>query len=458
MPPPATTAPPSADRDSLLAALASADLLTPAQMRRAAEVIAAASPTAPDAAGALVAVGLLTRFQADRLLSGRTEGFHLGPYVVLEQVGRGPTGRVYRAKHRTMNRPVAVKVLAGDLTRTADARSAFQAEVRAAARLNHPNIVSAYDVNEYAGRFYVVVEFVDGPGLDAVVRERGQLPTTEACELVRQAALGLAHAHEQGMSHRDLKPTNLLVARPSRAVPEPQVKIADFGTARLAPPPDRTPAPGGGAAECADYLAPEQAHAPAHADHGADVYSLGCVLYFLLAGRPPFPGGTAEEKVRRHLWEEPTRIDLLRPDVPPFLVMLVHRMMAKHPIHRPAASEVAEQLAALASFGAVCFDLPAYSGPLSGPLSGGYPRPTGEPTPQATPAPRSAASGTSPWEQIAGADETPLGEEGATLEFRLRRTRGARRGLSGTATAIMAGGLVALCLGVVGVLVKTMAK
>src|SRR5581483_3759866 len=186
---------------------------------------------------------LLTNFQAERLVAGRTDGFHLGAYVIQDEIGRGAAGRVYRAKHRTMNRQVAVKVLASELTRTTAARQAFRREGRAAAQLNHPNVVTAYDANEHAGRFYLVLELVDGPSLEALVRERGPLPVAEAGALIRQAAAGLDHAHAKGMVHRAIQPANLLVARPSKAVPESVVKIADFGIVRLQQSPGTTPLP-----------------------------------------------------------------------------------------------------------------------------------------------------------------------------------------------------------------------
>jgi serine/threonine-protein kinase len=365
-----------------LATVRSANLFTPAQQARAEAALPPETATADEAANALIAAGFLTRFQAERLLAGKTDGYHLGPYVILEQVGSGAIGRVYKARHRTMNRSVVIKVLAAELTRTAAARHAYQQAVRAVAQLNHQNIVTTYDANELAERFYLVVEFVDGPSFELTVRERGPLPVTEACELIRQAAQGLDHAHSHGMLHKDIKPTNLLVAQPSKAAPDYIVKISDFGLAKHSA--TQTVTSSGSCPNSLDYGAPELAHNAIAVDHRADLYSLGAVLYFLLTGRPPFVGGTSEDKVRRHLWEEPPRIELLRPDVPPMLAMLVHQMLAKHPAHRPSsAAEVAERLGALTGSvaEAVCFDLPAVpSVPyacVTGPLSGGYPLPDG---------------------------------------------------------------------------------
>src|SRR4051794_31260047 len=161
-------APPLADRAAFLNAVAAAGLLAPGPLAKAAAALPP-DAAAPRVAEHFVQAGLLTRFQADRLLAGRTDGFVLGQYVILEQVGRGAMARVYKARHRAMNRPVAVKVLSPQLTRTPQARLAFDREVRAAAQLNHPNVVTAYDENEVGDRSYLVLEYVDGPTLDALV-------------------------------------------------------------------------------------------------------------------------------------------------------------------------------------------------------------------------------------------------------------------------------------------------
>jgi serine/threonine protein kinase len=403
----------SAVRDAFLDTLRAADLLTSNQFARGEAAIPFDVATPHEAAQALVAAGHLTKFQAERLLAGRTDGFHLGPYVIQEQVGRGEMGRVYKAKHRTMNRSVAIKVLLADFTRTVADRQALQREVRASAQLNHPNIVTAYDANELADRHYLVLEYVDGPNFETLVRERGPLPVAEACELIRQAAVGLAHAHSLGMIHRDIKPGNLLVAR-SSSHPGHVVKIADFGIAKLA---QAQKSAQGKYVGNPDFIAPELARDLKSADHRADLYALGAVFYFLLAGRPLFSGGTPEEKVCRHLLEEPVRLDSLRPDIHPAVAALVHQLLAKHPQARPScAAEVVERLEG--TFGAagngMNFELPA---PNVGPYSfiveqnsgryaaqaldssGRHTRPDCE---VSTPAPSAANS---PWEQIAGAHQ-----------------------------------------------------
>jgi serine/threonine-protein kinase len=381
MPAPAPTAAPLTDREAFLRAVRAAEILTAAQDAKAK---ALPGGSAAELASALVAAGLLTRFQADRLLAGRTDGFLLGPYVILEQVGRGAMSRVYKAKHRTMNRPVAIKVLAAELTRTAAAREHFQAEVRAAGKLAHPNIVTAYDASELHDRFYLVLEFVDGPNLAELVRQRGPLPVAEACEFVRQIAAGLEHAHAKGMVHRDLKPANLLVARPTPAAP-PTVKIADFGIPKSAP---------GGAGE---FAAPELVGAPAApADARSDLYSLGRVFYFLLTGR------AAREGV--------LPVVQLRPDVPPEVAALVHRLVAKNPGDRFASA--ADLLLHLNGAGVpmalpvehVDFNLfvpPVYPAHDSGYLTGRAPRPSDNPPSDGFAVPVAERS---PWAQLT--DET----------------------------------------------------
>jgi serine/threonine protein kinase len=279
-------------------------------------------------ARALVQLGLLTKFQAQLLLVGRTHGFFLGQYRILDQLGEGGMGRVFKAEHMTMGRTVAIKVLAPQHTKTEKARQLFMREVRASGKLMHPNIVTAHDANEMDGRHYLVMEFIDGPNLDQLVRERGPLPVGLACDIVRQAASGLQCAFEHSMVHRDIKPSNLLLQRIGTTLSSGYlVKILDFGLARL-----------GDAAEVAmgtpDYLSPEQARDLHLVDIRSDLYSLGCTFYFLLTGQVPFPGGTTVEKLTRHTKDEPLGVEQLRPDLPPEVADVVHCLLAKGPVNR----------------------------------------------------------------------------------------------------------------------------
>jgi WD40 repeat protein len=291
-------------------------------------------------------------------------------YRVLGLVGQGGMGAVYRAEHRHMERLVALKVINPGLVRNPSAVQRFRQEVRAAARLHHPNIVTAHDADQAGGLHFLVMEYVEGTGLADLVRERGPLPVAEACEYVRQAALGLQHAHEQGMVHRDLKPQNLM------RTPAGQVKILDFGLARLprtSEEPSTGEAPAGpltGAGTVmgtADYIAPEQAADPRAADIRADIYALGCTLFHLLAGRPPFPDGSVPEKIAHHAGTPLPSLNAVRPEVPTGLAAVVARMTAKDPAGRHATpAEVAEALAPFADSGR----LRASSGRLRSRLAG----------------------------------------------------------------------------------------
>jgi WD40 repeat protein/serine/threonine protein kinase len=272
-------------------------------------------------------------------------------YRLLEPLGSGGMGTVYKARHRLMDRVVALKVIHRRLLRHPQAAERFRREAKAAARLDHPNIVTAHDADEAGGCHFLVMEFIEGTSLAAVVAAGGPLGVAAACGCARQAALGLQHAFEHGMVHRDIKPQNLMLT------PAGRVKVLDFGLAHITGDPDP---PAGDTTESIpaaaltrastvlgtpDYMAPEQAAGPAAVDVRTDVYALGCTLYFLLTGRPPFPDGTADAKLAAHREQAPPPLTALRADVPPELAAVVARMLAKDPADRhqtPAA--VAEAL------------------------------------------------------------------------------------------------------------------
>ena len=342
-------APQQIDRRTFLANVRQSGLLTDEELARVERELPPADRGRP-VARALVEKGLLTKFQAERLLAGRTAGFLLGQYRILDQIGRGGMGRVFRAEHRTMRRVVALKVLAPDLLRTDRARELFLREVRAAAQLVHPNIVTAYDANEIDGRFFLVLEYVDGPNLEQLVRQQGPLPVGQACDYVRQIAHGLQCAHLLGMVHRDIKPANILVQRRGlNGDAVGLVKISDFGLARLHNPnaadefndhPGTILTKDNTVMGTPDYLSPEQARCLHKTDIRSDLYSAGCTFHFLLTGQVLFPGGSALDKLIRHGAEKPTPVRELRPEVPAQVAAVLDKLLAKHPRERyqtPAA-------------------------------------------------------------------------------------------------------------------------
>lgn len=298
--------------------------------------------------------GLLTRFQGARLLQGHGPSLRLGQYLLIEELGRGGMGRVFRAEHSAMGRIVALKILSSDLVNSPRAREFFLREVRAASRLHHPNIVTAFDANEVGGVHFLVMELVQGPNLEKLVRERGPLPSQVACEYIRQVAAGLQHAFEQGMVHRDIKPSNLLLKAESDPSRPGLVKISDFGLARLAPIRAENAGSNHGTIlveentiiGTPDYLAPEQARSLHHADIRSDIYSLGCTLFFLLTGRVPYPGTKGLEKIIKHSTDPVPSPSSLAPGIPPEVDDLAARMMAKDPADRPQTPlEAAEAIA-----------------------------------------------------------------------------------------------------------------
>jgi serine/threonine protein kinase len=275
----------------------------------------------------LIANKLITKWQADRLKEGRYKGFFLGKYKLLNHLGSGGMSRVYLAEHIVMHRLVAIKVLPKNRVSDSSYLARFHLEAQAAASLDHRNIVRAYDVDNDGDLHYLVMEYVEGRDLQHVVKEDGPLGYAAAADYVRQAAEGLAHAHESGLIHRDVKPANLLLA------PKNVVKILDLGLARFTSNDDEkaslTVENDENVLGTADYLAPEQALNSHEADSRADIYSLGCTLYFLLTGHPPFVGGTLPQRLMMHQKQPPPDIAIDRPDAPEDLVAICLKMMAK---------------------------------------------------------------------------------------------------------------------------------
>jgi serine/threonine protein kinase len=293
------------------------------------EGVSFASPK--DCATRLVNDQVLTRFQAKLLLAGKWKNFYLGgKYRVMDHLGAGGMGTVLLCEHRHMRRRVAVKILPPDKNQDPTSLERFVREAQAVARLDHPNIVRAHDIDSDSGVYYFVMEFVDGISLQHLVDARGPMPVLRVVNYICQAASGLQHAHEAKLVHRDVKPSNLLLDRTG------VIKILDLGLARfcqadtqLTQMLDSKTVLG-----TADYLAPEQARDSA-VDIRADVYSLGGLFYFLLVGKPPFDTGNVAQKLIAHQTKIPPLVSSLRREVPPGVAAVVASMLSKDPAQRP---------------------------------------------------------------------------------------------------------------------------
>ena len=290
----------------------------------------------------LIDAKLLTRWQCDRLLEGRHKGFFLKRYKLLDHLGTGGMSSVYLAEHVLMQRKVAIKVLPQSRVDDSSYLARFRREAMAAASLDDRNIVRAYDIDDDGRNHFLVMEYVEGLDLQATVKRDGPLEYETAANYIRQAADGLAHAHLAGLIHRDVKPANLLVD------PKGTVKVLDLGLARFVEESamSLTIAHDENVLGTADYLAPEQAINSHNVDGRADIYSLGCTLYFLLTGHPPFATGTLAQRILMHQNQMPPSIYKDRSDAPQDLVDICIRMMAKKPEDRfQTAAEVSQALA-----------------------------------------------------------------------------------------------------------------
>jgi len=293
-------------------------------------------------ANELIKADKLTEWQFNKLLTGKYKGFFLGKYRLRSHLGSGGMSSVYLADHTMMNRRVAVKVLPRGKVNDRSYLERFYVEAQAVAALDHPNIVRAFDVDADGDTHYLVMEYVKGLDLHKLIKGAERpLHFGLAADYIRQAALGIQHAHDAKLIHRDIKPANLLLAE------DGVVKLLDLGLARFAEQEDGsvTKAHKENVLGTADYLAPEQAINSHDVDGRVDIYSLGCTLYYLLAGHPPFNEGSLAQRIASHQNADPKPIREIRPDCPEPLAEICHTMMAKKPGDRiQTAGDVAKRL------------------------------------------------------------------------------------------------------------------
>jgi serine/threonine protein kinase len=346
---------------NLLDALRRNSLLSEVQSRELGKEIKGAN--VKEIAGRLLQRGWLSPYQVNQVLQGRLKELIVGPYLLLERLGEGGAGQVFKARHQKMNRIVALKLIRKELLTDPEVVGRFYREIQVLSQLDHPNSVHAYDAGPAGATHFLAMEYVEGTDLGKLVKQGGPLPVQQACEYIRQAALGLQHAHARGLVHRDIKPHNLIMS-----VRDGLIKVADLGLARL---PRTTNAEftaalsgamGSGTLTPAnavmmgtvDYLAPEQALDFHAADIRADIYSLGCTFYYLLTGQPPFSGTTLAEKLVKHQQAEPPALGQYRKDLPGGLEAVVGKMLAKQPDKRyQTPSDLSQALAEYCSPGRV---------------------------------------------------------------------------------------------------------
>ncbi len=290
----------------------------------------------------LVQDGILTEYQSKRFLIGKSHGLLVGKYVILDRLGSGAMGRVYRAHHQLMGRVVALKIIAPEIAASEKVIARFQREMRLVGRLDHPNVVRAFDADKANGLLYIVMEYVNGQSLGQRLKQ-GPLPAVEAVTYAAQAALGLAHAHDQGIVHRDVKPSNLLIAE------NKQVKVLDLGLGVLMEIDHEATfeTADGVAVGTVDYMSPEQACGRG-VDGRSDLFGLGCTLYHLITGKQAYQGASPIERLGVRIANRPTPITDYRPDLPASLVAVIDKLLANRPQDRyQTAVEAAEALQAL---------------------------------------------------------------------------------------------------------------
>jgi serine/threonine protein kinase/cytochrome c-type biogenesis protein CcmH/NrfG len=310
-------------------------------------------------------------------------GTRVGRYEVVAHLASGGMGEVYRARDVELGRDVALKVMAPRLADRPAAVERFRREARHAAKLSHKNIVTLYDWGQDGATWFLALEFIDGTDLHTHINDKGRLAAQEAWVITIQAARALDHASKRGIIHRDVKPSNFLLARHGRKT---RVKLIDLGLSRAADDEDFRVTRDGTTVGTIDYLAPEQARDSAQADARSDIYSLGCTLYHMLAGQPPFPEGGLGERVFKHMQTEPPDVRNVNPDVPDRLWAILRRMLAKQPEDRyQTPAELLDALMSLDAERSARHGGDEGSGPSIPALDGAAPRTTEYPRPSAPP-------------------------------------------------------------------------
>jgi serine/threonine protein kinase len=344
-----TQAIPSLGVQDLLDALKESSLLSPEEMDRATKLAQDTGLPARALGLELVSAGLVTLYQLDAVFEGKAGELRVGNYVVLDRLGAGGMGTVFKARHRRMKRVVALKVLTSNLTKDETFVQRFQREIEMIARFTHPNIVMAYDADEDTVGPYLVMEFVDGQDLASLVQKQGPLKVADAVQAILQAARGLEYAHAQGIIHRDIKPANLL--RDASGA----VKVTDLGLARFSSlageaQPKSGITQAGGIVGTVDFMSPEQAFDSTTLDGRSDIYSLGATLYLLLTGLPVYDAPTIMGILLKHREAPIPSLAEARGDVPAALDALFRRMLAKTPAERiQTMGDVVRELEAIAA-------------------------------------------------------------------------------------------------------------
>jgi serine/threonine-protein kinase len=325
----------------LLDALRETGLLTSKQLSELADLdLQGQIPDGASLHRELRARGWLTAYQIDHLLAGDLQALTLGPYQLLEPLGEGIVGRVFKARHKDMGRLVALKIIRQEVLATPQALARFYREIRVGGRIFHPHIVQTYDAGPSGNTHSLAMEYVEGIDLDRLVRASGPLPVPQATAYVAQTAEALQYLLEHGLVHRDIKPSNLMVTREGTAITTPWgiIKLVDLGLALLRPILGDDAITSltaiGTRVGTPDFMAPEQAMDAHAVDIRADLYSLGCTWYYLLTGQVPFPGGTLAQKLTCHQVQEPRPVRRLRSDVPLRLAAILRKLMAKRPEDR----------------------------------------------------------------------------------------------------------------------------